>query len=148
MNLQRLPLLPTRITETSDARLNAFAFDHLQRLTQANDTGAFTSLLAQVQSAYDACFGTMTDEAQAVAQREGLTQTANEALVALKDALPDGEAAVRVAFGKNSATYQEFFPQGLTEYRRATLTTASARFTRFVDTAKIHQSALGAAQKP
>ena len=81
----------------------------------------------------------------AAAQREGLTQSANEALQALKDALPDGEAAVRVAFGKESSTYQEFFPQGLTEYRRATLTTASAVFTRFVDTAKAHQGALGAA---
>ena len=57
----------------------------------------------------------------------------------------DAEAAVHVAFGKESAIYQEFFPQGLTEYRRATLTTASALFTRFVDTAKNHQGALGAA---
>ncbi|WP_395142835.1 hypothetical protein [Armatimonas sp.] len=145
MNLQRLTLLTTNFTEASDARLNAFAFDHIQRLTQANASGALSTRLTEVQSAYTACFGTMSDEAQATAQREGLTQTANQALAALKDALSDGEAAVQVAFGKDSATYQEFFPQGLTEYRRATLTTASALFTRFVDTAKAHQAALGAA---
>lgn len=145
MDLQRLTLLPIVLTKASDARLNAFAFDHIQRLTQANTKGALTARLAEVQSAYTACFGTMASEAGATAQREGLTKTANEALVALKDALTDGEAAVHVAFGKDSATYEEFFPQGLTEYRRATLTTASALFTRFVDTAKAHQSTLGAA---
>ncbi len=145
MDLQRLNLLPTTLLKASDARLNAFAFDHLQRLTQANASGAYAALLAPLQSAYDGCFGTMVSEAGAEAQREGLTKSANDALTALKTAMPDAEAAIRVAFGKDSATYQEFFPQGLTEYRKANLTTASAHFTRFVSAAKAHQSALGAA---
>ena len=67
MDIKRLTMLPVVLTEASDARLNEFAFDHLQRLTQANATGDHTALLAAGHSAYDACFGTMTDEAQAAA---------------------------------------------------------------------------------
>ena len=77
--------------------------------------------------------------------RTVLTQTTQAALSAFKAAVPDLEAAVRVAFGKSSPEHESFFPHGLTEYHQATLTTAPALMERLVSLAQTHQAALGAA---
>ena len=76
---------PFNIRTIRDARIAEFARDHIERLRRANHSGAYESLLAETESAYSACFGTMTAEDQAAAEREGLTQTTREALVAFKE---------------------------------------------------------------
>ena len=128
-----------------DGRIAEFARDHIERLRNANTSGVYQSLLAETEAAYVACFGNLTAKDVAKAEREGLTQTTTEALAAFKAALSDLEAQVRLALGKSSPAYESFFPQGLTEYHKATLTTAPMLMERIVSLVKSHQSALGAA---
>ena len=134
---------PFDIPAIRDNRIAEFARDHIERLRSANSSGTYQSLLSETEAAYTACFGTLTAHDQATAEREGLTQTTNAALIAFKAAVPDLEAAVRVAFGKNSPTHESFFPHGLTEYHKATLTTAPALLERLVSLTTVHQAALG-----
>ncbi|MCX6366765.1 MAG: hypothetical protein NTX57_08650 [Armatimonadetes bacterium] len=135
---------PFNIRTIRDARIAEFARDHIERLRRASPNGAYQSLLTETESAYFACFGTMTAEDQATAEREGLTQTTRDALVAFKAAVPDLEAAVRVAFGKSSPTHESFFPHGLTEYHKATLTTVPVLMERLVSLITTHEAKLGA----
>lgn len=131
----------------SDSRLAEFTRDHLQRLTQASVGNRYQALIAETKAAYDACFGTMVAEDVASSERGGLTQSTQSALKAFQEAVADQlEAAVRLAFGKSSPEYASFFPQGLTEYRQATLTTAPALMERVVTLITTHQTALSAAQ--
>lgn len=135
---------PFDIPAIRDGRIAEFARDHIERLRNANHTGAYQSLLTDTEATYTACFGIMTAEDQATAEREGLTQTTKAALVAFKAALPDLEAAVRLAFGKTSPTHESFFPHGLTEYHKATLTTTPALLERVVNLITAQKTALGA----
>lgn len=136
---------PFDLPAIRDSRLAEFTRDHIERLRSANQAGNYTALLNQTESAYTACFGILTAKDQATAEREGLTLTTQETLASFKSAVPDLEAAVRLAFGKGSATYESFFPHGLTEYHRATLTSAPTLMARLIQEILTHESKLGPA---
>lgn len=138
---------PFDLPTIRDNRLAEFTRDHIERLRSAHQAGGYQAMLAATEAAYTACFGTLTAKDLAKAEREGLTQTTREALAAFKSALPDLEATVRLAFGKGSATYASFFPQGLTEYHRATLTTAPTLMQRLTKEFTTHESKLGLPMK-
>lgn len=107
--------------DLSDVKLQPFANDHLIRLGNNNPGGIYSQMITDTTNAYTGFYGRLTDQAVKEAISEGLTITMNNANAAVLDKLSKQRDLVAYKFGDESDVYQEFFPQGLTAYRKATL---------------------------
>lgn len=125
----------------SDANFNKFTTDHLNRLAKA---GTYPALLAALQPIYAAWSGSTLSEATNTAIRESYTRSVQNAVDAIRSAISQQEGTVRGKFGKDSPAYQEFFPQGVTDYNRATLGNIQEKLSRFLAAATAHSAELGA----
>jgi hypothetical protein len=134
-NLEKFFVNPFDTSRISDDRMRKFSEDHLQRLAES---GLYPALTTAMQAAYGTYFGAITDEATKIAIREGQTKAVDMAMEAIKDAASQQEGAVRAKYGKESPTYQEFYPQGVSEYTKATLANIETILVRFVNAADAH----------
>lgn len=134
---------PFHSSRLIDDDLRQFSQDHLQRLAKAS---AYPALLGELTTAYSDYFGAITDEDTATAVRISLTQTVNDAVADFKDAASRYEGSVRSQYGKDAAVYLEFYPQGVTEYREATLGELETLMQRLSDAFTRHSADLGAAK--
>lgn len=103
----------------SFADLRSFAEDHLDRLTQRNPGGVYNQLITDTQAVYNQYNTTMLQLATKAAQVEGLTVTVDQAQAAVLQRLAKQRDLLDYLFGQGSATYQQFFPEGLTAFRTA-----------------------------
>ena len=125
----------------SDDNIAKFSEDHLMRLSE---NGLYPGLSAALLGVHQAYFGAITDEATKTAVREGQTKAVDNAVKAIKDQISQHEGTVRGKYGKESPTYQEFFPQGVSEYRQATLANIDEKVTRFINATIAHKADLPA----
>jgi hypothetical protein len=129
----------------SDDKLRKFAEVHLQRLSANNGTAQFTTMITATTAAYNAYFGSITNEDTKFAIQQGLTIAMNNVVENFKKFVSQKEGIVRGNFNKETPEYQEFFPLGLTEYSNATLANIETLISRFVGAAERHNAVLGAA---
>ncbi|HMN25521.1 MAG TPA: hypothetical protein PKE38_13540 [Ignavibacteriaceae bacterium] len=129
----------------SDDNMKKFAEIHLERLSANNGTAQFTTMITATTAAYTAYFGAMTNEDTKFAIQQGLTVTMNNLFENFKDFVSKKEGIVFGNFGKESAEYQEFYPNGVTEYRQANLANIETLMSRFAAASERHNAALGAA---
>ena len=127
--------------DLSDSNLRAYADDHLIRLANNNPGSVYTPLITDTTTAYTAYYGSMTDEATKEAVSEGLTITMNTAKDAVLEKLSKQRDLVAYKFGADSPTYQQFFPQGMDEYRRAQLDDLTTILDRYSAAANLHLTA-------
>lgn len=120
--------------EISDDNTKKFAEDHLARLV-ANDPGTFGPITAQVGGAYTAYFGAIANEDTDRAVQQALTVQVDNATETFKGFVSSREGAVRDAFGEDGPEYQEFFPQGKSEYARADRASIEQLMNRFATAA-------------
>lgn len=130
-------------SKISDDNLRKFAEIHLQRLVGNNPDGVFTTLIGATTAAYQEYFGNMVDEATRTAIQKGMTLTMNEALDSFIKAVRRQEGRIHADFDKPSATYAEFYPQGLEEYNQASLADVETLMKRYADAAARHVEQLG-----
>jgi len=104
----------------SDDNIRKFSNDHIQRLVAANDDGNLTDMINATVGAYTTYFGAITDEDTAFALQQARTIAVDKIIEEFKNAVSQHEGLVRSTFGKGTPEYEEFFPQGITEYRQAT----------------------------
>lgn len=123
----------------SDSNFNSFTQDHLQRLTKS---GKHPALVAVLTSVYTLWSGATLDEATHTALREGLTKAMNDAFNALKKAISQQEGAVRAKYGTAGSAYQEFYPQGITEYSNMKLGEVDVKVGRWIKAATAHSADL------
>jgi hypothetical protein len=128
----------------SDNNLKKFAEIHLERLSANNGTAQFTAIITATTNAYTAYFGSITNEDTKYAIQQGLTKAMNNVVENFKKFVSKREGTVRGEFGEGTPNYEEFFPQGLTEYSNATLANIETLMTRFSAAAERHNTALGA----
>jgi hypothetical protein len=102
-------------------RLKLFCEKHIQLLTSNNPGGIFTTILTDVTNSYNAYYGDMASKSVNLAVQEGLTAAMEESRTALVKNISDGERLVKYTYRDNVAFYQEFYPQGITEYHKADL---------------------------
>ncbi len=145
MDLKRLFKNHFNTNKISDDKLRKFAEVHLQRLSANNGTAQFTAMITATTAAYNAYFGSITNEDTKFAIQQGLTVTLNNIVENFKSFVSQKEGIIRGNFGKESAEYQEFFPLGVTEYRQANLQNIETLISRFVGAAERHNATLGAA---
>src|ERR1041385_8724769 len=96
-------------------KFRIFIEDHLQRLSANNGAGTYTLLITNTTTAYTNYFGALTNTDVALSIQQGLTITVYNELTSFKHDASQYEGAVRSKYGAGSATYQEFYPHGLTE---------------------------------
>ncbi len=123
----------------SDNRLRKFTEDHLQRTAEL---GTYPNLVTETQAVYTGYFGAITDEATKTAIREGQTKAVEAAVKAIKNAVSQQEGLIRAKYGKDSPEYQEFLPQGVSEYADATLANIETLVVRFANAAEAHKAEL------
>ena len=144
MDLKRLFKNHFDTKEISDDNLRKFAEVHLQRLSANNGTAQFTTMITATTTAYTNYFGAITNEDTKFAIQQGLTVTMNNIVENFKNFASKKEGLVFGNYGKESPEYQEFYPNGVTEYRQANLANIETLMSRFVAAAERHQAELGA----
>lgn len=129
----------------SDAKLKEFAEFNIQGMSNNNPGGIYDTLVTDTTTFYTGYFGAMTDEQTKTSLKEGKTVTMNLKLDAFVEFVRRKEGLIRSQYGENSAEYQEFYPQGITQYNRMNLAEATILMTAYVNAATVHQADLGAA---
>lgn len=143
INLQTLFVNFFNTDRISDDNLKKFAQDHIQRLTNNNGSGMFTTMLTDTNNAYTSYFGKITDKDLAFAVQQSLTLSADNLMETFKSSVSQKEGLIRSTYGKDSPVYQEFFPLGLSEYGQATKANIETLMTRMVNSATAHIADLG-----
>ena len=147
MDLRRLFKNHFDTKEISDDNMKKFAEVHLERLSANNGTAQFTAMITATTAAYTAYFGSITNEDTKFAIQQGLTVTMNNIVENFKNFASQKEGIVFGNFSKTSAEYQEFYPNGVSEYRQANLANIETLMTRFFAAAERHNAELGAAMQ-
>lgn len=130
--------------DISDDTLKEFTQKNLTSMSENNPGSIYDTLITDTTQAYTNYFGAMTDEATKIAIKEGKTVTMNTKLQAFKDFVSRQEGLIRSKWGTDAAEYQEFYPQGISEYTQATLASIEQIMDRFKNAATTYQADLGA----
>ena len=130
--------------QVSDDNLRKFAEDHLQRLTSNNTGAQYTGLLSDTQTLYDDFNTLIKKEDQVFSQQQGKTITTDNVMSDFVQMVSRKEGAVRSEFGKDSAEYQEFFPNGLSEYHQVSKANAEMLMERMRNAGQSYVAQLGA----
>jgi hypothetical protein len=124
--------------QLSRERLKLFTEDHIQKLTANNPGGIFTAILTAVTNAYTAYYGDLSNEAVLDAVKQGKTVAMNASRDAVEKYIREGENLIAYTYRDNPAVYQEFYPQGMTEYYKADLPTFGTIADRFKSALTTH----------
>ena len=127
----------------SDDTMKELSQKHLTGMSENNPGGIYDALILDTTQAHTNYFGAMTDEATKLAIKEGKTVTMNIKLNAFKNFVSQQEGLIRSKWGTGAEEYQEFYPQGITEYNRATLASIEQIMDRYENAATAHQVDLG-----
>lgn len=126
-------------TKISNDRLKSFAEDHIQRLTANNPGGIFTAILTAITTAYNNFSGDVAGGSVNLAVQEGKTIAMDESRKNLEKNISDNEALIKYTYRDRLDVYEEFYPQGITEYTRADLATFETITTRYRTVLESHE---------
>jgi hypothetical protein len=115
----------------SRERLKLFCEDHIQRLTANNPGGIFTTILTAVTNDYNAFFGDVASKSLNLSVQEGLTAAMEQSRAALVKNIKDNEGLIKFTYLNNVAFYLQFYPNGISEYTRADLSTLETIAERY-----------------
>ncbi len=127
----------------SDDRLRKFTADHIQRLIANNKDGKYGALIQVTQTLYNDYFGAIKSEDVRVSEKQAKTLSKDEAKLNFINAIRQKEGIIRGHWGKDSPQYREFFPRGLVEYSRCTLTNVEKLMSRLTALAEKYKETLG-----
>jgi hypothetical protein len=119
-------------------RLKSFTEDHIQRLTANNPGGIFTSILTAITSVYNNYFGDLASESVNQAVQEGKTIAMNSARQKLEENISTNEGLISYTYRNDRDKYEEFYPQGLTEYQNADLGAFDIITKRYFEVLEAH----------
>jgi len=129
----------------SDNRLKAFSEDHINKLSgwlQEHADAELSTMLTELVGKHNEYFGAITNEIAKFNYQQSQTISVDEAWEKVLDFIRYAEGVVIFKWGQNSGVYQEFFPQGITEYTRATKLTKETVLTQFLNAANNHTADL------
>ena len=125
-------------SRVGDAKFRMFCEFHLQRLINNNPGGIYDDLITALTAVYMEYYGALEDEATKIAIREGKTVAMNNSRNEIDGFISQQEGLVRSKWGKNSAEYQEFYPQGITGYTKSPLSGYDILIERFKNAVTAH----------
>ena len=127
----------------SEDNFGKIALANLERLKTNNQDGQFTTQIEATQPLYDTYKESVSDEAYEKALREGKTISVGVAIKGMKHFVSRKEGVIADVFDGKPEIYEQFFPQGLTEYSNATKGNIDMLFKRFADACAAHAVELG-----
>jgi len=127
----------------SDDKLKVFSEDHIQRINVNNGSGLFTAIMNDTVAAHTAYFGNITGEATNKAIQKSRTASVDNIISTFKEEVSRREGLIKSLFGKDSATYLEFFPLGIKEYSSAIKANVETLINRMVNVANVHAAEAG-----
>lgn len=130
-------------SKISDEKLKVFSEDHIQRISVNNGSGLFTAIINDTVAAHTAYFGNITGEATNKAIQKSRTASVDNVISTFKEEVSRKEGHIKSLFGKDSVTYIEFFPRGISEYGSATKANVETLINRVVNVANTHSSEVG-----
>jgi len=133
-------LLPT----ISQSRFRKFAADHLRRIKGAPVNPLWEAMIAQTQGKYDLYDAAFTVKDEDFNLQQGHTLNVDTIIASFKKKASQYEGAVISRYGKDSPVYQEFYPQGKTEYSTCNKTTVEGLIRRLAKAFGKYSANLGA----
>lgn len=127
----------------SDDTLRRGAQDHLARLQANNQRGQYQQLVADTQADFDAYCQAIDSEDNNFATQQGATKVVDQIIDKFKKDVSRYEGLVRGYFGTDSKEYQEFFPQGLSEFGAANKSNIEMLMDRMMRKTDEHSPTLG-----
>lgn len=125
-------------------RLSGFANDCLNRIMQANDGNGYTALIALLSPACQALNAELGDVATALSMQRSKTLTVDEFISMFKTRMRELEGGIAYKLGgRNKPVFAEFYPQGKTEYNKASKTNIGMLLDRIYDITAEHTVKLG-----
>lgn len=129
--------------EVSDDNLHKFTEDHISRLMARNGNGQYSQLIAETTQLHAKFYNYVKQEDQTFSLQQGKTLLTDNIISEFVSQVSRREGAVKAEFGKDSPEYQEFFPQGLTEYHQISKANAEMLMDRIYQKGISYQNALG-----
>jgi hypothetical protein len=133
---------PFLTIDISKNRFGKFVSDHIDRMKSHNNP-VFASLILSTEALYASIFGNLENYDNNYNNQISLTRQVDQKIQEFVNNVLDMESLVCVKFKKKSATYQEFFPHGRTEYYRAKKKNILVLFERIIGLTTTYESALG-----
>jgi len=131
----------------SEDDFNKIALTHIERLHTNNQNGDFTTMISAIEPLYATYKEASSAEAFEKALREGKTISVDQTITGMKHFVSRKEGIIKDKFFDEPQKYEIFFPQGLTEYSKATKANIDQLFKRFIDAIDAHIADLGAPLK-
>ena len=129
--------------EVSDDNLHKFTEDHISRLMARNGNGQYSALIAETKNLHTKFYTYVKQEDQTFSLQQGKTLLTDNIMSEFVTQVSRREGAVKAEFGKDSPEYQEFFPQGLTEYHQISKANAEMLMDRIYQKGISYQNELG-----
>ncbi len=127
-------------------RLTNFSNNLLNQLIAANNGGAYTALINRLTPALAAFQAELGEVNVSLNILKGATLTNGQVIRRFKTTVSEEEPFIaRALGGKNTPAYLEFYPQGISEYLKATKNIMPVLTSRIKVAATAHAAALGPA---
>ena len=127
----------------SDDNMKKFSEDHLNRLIANNINNQYDTLIANLQPLYIAFKNSISTESFEYAKQQSSTVSTDKIIADFKKMVSQKEGIIRGNWGVESAEYQVFFPQGLTEYHTASKSNIEELMDRLVMACQAYSQDLG-----
>lgn len=124
--------------------INLFTVDFLSRLSTIQNSvlpSADKDLLDNLHQAFVSTYGGLSTNSAA---QKGGTMSRQEAFEAIVEFISREEGAIKSKFGKKTPAYTEFYPQGITEYRNASVEGIKVLLFRYSAAANKYKAQLSA----
>ncbi|MCX6352659.1 MAG: hypothetical protein NTX03_12495 [Bacteroidetes bacterium] len=126
-----------------DSRLQAFCRFVLAAFAANNPGGVLTPYINALQQAYDDYFTSFNDRTLTLADRKSATNALDIATRNFADGVRAKYGRIIDIFPKDNPIYNQFFPQGLTEYSKLTRLNVLTVSHRFAVKANQYKAQLG-----
>lgn len=130
----------------SDANLIQFTEDHIGRLESNNPDGIYSSIIDSTNEGHKNFKNAVSGKDTNYSVQQGKTMEMNGELNNFIVEVRSIEKLIAYTFRNKPGIYQEFFPQGLTEYNTANLGNIETLMDRMVNRLTVHQGDLGLGQ--
>ena len=128
-----------------DQELYKFGDDHNGRLQANNPANIYDPLIVAITTAVADFLTARSGKDTGLSIQQGKTIVMNQKLRDFINAVQDIEPFIRYTYRAAPGTYEEFFPQGLTEFTNANLGNVEVLMSRMVDRLTAHVAEMLAA---
>ncbi|CAN5419326.1 hypothetical protein BH11BAC5_BH11BAC5_55430 [soil metagenome] len=143
VNLERFFEIQFDDKEISRQNLRKFTEDHIQRVAAQNTANQYDQMLNDTETKYNSFFGALNDHDTSFALQQSRTKSMNNVMESFIKKVQQRGGLITNSYDEESPEYQEFYPNGKTEYTNANLQNVETLMTRFIAAATAHVATLG-----